>query len=112
MIEKPMKQTYRLYRRKATGRYYAQNNITGKQESLGTTNRAEAQRLLCAKNETEDQPAFNAHLARTYLSAGDPEIGERTWRNVMEALLKSKVSWSQSTQLRQFHGGKGARPPA
>src|SRR6185503_20406565 len=54
----------------------------------------------CAKNETEYQPAFNAHLARTYLSAGDPEIGERTWRNVMEMLLKSKVGWSQSTQDR------------
>ena len=95
-----MKEKYRLYRRGASGRFYAQNNTTGKQESLGTTNRAEALRLLCAKNETEYQPAFNAHLARTYLSAGDPEMGKRTWCIVMEALSKSKGAWSQSTQER------------
>jgi hypothetical protein len=68
-----MKQKFRLYRRKASGRYYAQDNATGQQESLGTSHRTEALRLICAKNEAEFQPAFNAHLARTYLSAGDPE---------------------------------------
>ena len=95
-----MKQKYRLYRRNTSGRFYAQNNVTGKQESLGTSNRAEALRLLCAKNETDYQPAFNAHLARTYLSAGDPEISKRTWSIVMEALSKSKATWSRSTQDR------------
>jgi integrase len=95
-----MKQKFRLYRRGASGRYYAQDNTTGKQESLGTTNRAEALRLLCALNEADYQPAFNGHLARTYLSAGDPEIGKRTWQWVMNALLKSKTAWSQSTQDR------------
>jgi len=95
-----MKQKFRLYRRGASGRYYAHDNITGQQQSLGTSDRAEALRLLCAKNEAEFQPAFNAHLARTYLSAGDPQIVRRNWRWVMEALQKSKANWSKSTQDR------------
>ena len=95
-----MKQKFRLYRRGASGRYYAQDGITGQQQSLGTTNRAEATRLLCALNEAEYQPAFNAHLARTYLSAGDPEIVKRNWQWVMDALSKSKTAWSKSTQDR------------
>ena len=95
-----MKQKLRLYRRGASGRYYAQDNITGQQQSLGTTNRAEALRLLCALNEAEYQPAFNGHLARTCLSAGDPALAKRNWQWVMDALLKSKTAWSQSTQDR------------
>lgn len=95
-----MKQKYRLYRRGSNGRYYAQDNITGQQQSLGTSDRAEALRLLCAKNEAEFQPAFNAHLARTYLSAGDPQIVRRNWRWVMETLQQSKANWSKSTQDR------------
>src|SRR5262245_16755761 len=95
-----MKQKFRLYRRGASDRYYAQDNTTGKQESLGTTNRAEALRLLCALNEAEYQPAFNGHLARTYLSAGDPEIAKRNWQWVMDALVKSKTAWSKSTHDR------------
>ena len=95
-----MKQKFRLYRRGSNSRYYAQDNTTGQQQSLGTSDRAEALRLLCAKNEAEFQPAFNAHLARTYLSASDPQIVRRTWKWVMDALQKSKTSWSKSTQDR------------
>ena len=65
-----MKQKFRLYRRKASGRYYAQDNGTGQQQSLGTTNRAEALRLLCAQNEADYQPAFNGHLARGVIKSG------------------------------------------
>jgi len=57
-------------------------------------------RLLCAQNEADYQPAFNAHMARTYLSAGDPKIAKRNWQWVMDALQKSKTSWSKSTQDR------------
>lgn len=95
-----MKQKFRLYRRGASGRYYAQDNITGQQQRLGTTNRIEALRLLCAQNEADYQPAFNGHVARTYLSAGDPEIAKRNWQWVVDALLKSKTAWSPSTQDR------------
>lgn len=95
-----MKQKFRLYRRKASGRYYAKDNVTSQQQSLGTTHRTEALRLLYALNEADYQPAFNGHLARTYLSAGDPEIGKRDWQWVMNALQQSKTSWSKSTQDR------------
>ena len=63
-----------MYRRGASGRYYAQDTGTNKQESLGTADKAEATRLLNARNEAEFQPAFNAQLARTYLAAGDPQL--------------------------------------
>lgn len=95
-----MKQKFRLYKRGASGRYYVHNNLTGQQESLGTTDKAEALRLLCAMNEAEQQTVFSAHLARAYLSAGDPIIGKRTWRWVMEQIVKSKSQWCQSTQAR------------
>ena len=54
-----MKPRYRLYRRGASGRYYAQDGTTNKQESLGTSDKAEAVRLLNAKIESAYHPAFN-----------------------------------------------------
>ena len=33
---------------------------------------------------------MNLHLARTYLSATDPEIGRRTWQAVMDEMAKTK----------------------
>ena len=95
-----MKQKYRLYRRGASGRYYAQDRITKRQESLGTCEKTEATRLLNAKNESEYQPAFNAHMARTYLAAGDPTVGKRTWKQVMEALIRSKAGQAPVTRAR------------
>ena len=68
-----MKQKFTLYRRGTTDCYYPQNNITGQQHSLGTTNRAEALPSFCTQNAADYQPSFNGHLTRTYLSAGDPE---------------------------------------
>ena len=41
-----MRQRYRLYRRKKGGRYYIHDDVTGKQDSLGTTDRATALRLF------------------------------------------------------------------
>jgi len=72
-----MKQQFRLYRRD-NGRYYAEDNITGKQSSLHTSNKAEATRLLNAKNEAAYQPALNKQMAKTYLAAGDPRAHSRT----------------------------------
>ena len=95
-----MKQKFILYRRGVSGRYYAQDNITGQQQSLDTTDRIEELHLLCAKNEADSQPAFNGHLARTYLPAGDPEVATRNWQWVMDVLVKSKRAWPQSTQDR------------
>lgn len=95
-----MKPRYRLYRRGLNGRFYVQDNLTGKQESLGTSDRTEALRLANARNEAAQQPALNAQLARTYLVAGDPAITTRTWQMVMDTLMKTKTGLSQLTQER------------
>ncbi|MBL9170275.1 MAG: hypothetical protein JNN07_21245, partial [Verrucomicrobiales bacterium] len=103
-----MKPTYRLYRRGASGRYYAQDRTTNKQESLGTSDKAEAVRLLNAKNESAYHPGFNIHLARTYLSAADPTVATRTWQVVMDALVSSKAGNDPSTAARYERGLKQA----
>lgn len=99
-MKKVMKQRFRLYRRNTSGRYYAEDNITGKQESLGTANQVEAQRLIHARNEAASQPALNAQLARTYLTAGDAAVGQRTWQFVMDELKCAKASSAEGTSER------------
>ncbi len=79
---------YRLYRRGAT--FYCEHTETGKQESLKTANRAEALRLVAAKNEAAQAPYLNLTLGRTYLQAHDPELPNRTWYDVMDRMLKTK----------------------
>jgi len=63
---------------------------TGKQETLKTRDKAEAFRLVAAKNETVAAPAFSLHLARVYWKAGDPAAANRTWQCVMDEILKLK----------------------
>ena len=70
--------------------YWAQNNETGKQESLGTRIRSEAERLLNAKNEAHRQPVINLQIARAYLMVSDPQAATRTWQSVMDEIVKLK----------------------
>jgi len=86
-----MKLRFKLYRR-SNGNYYAEEIATGKQSSLRTTDKVEANRLLHARNEAAYQPAFNSQMARAYLVAGDPDIGKRTWAQVIDALKQSKTT--------------------
>jgi len=51
-----MTQKFRLYRRNSNGRYYLENNTTGKQESLHTSDKGQALRLLMARNEPNSKP--------------------------------------------------------
>ena len=95
-----MKPRFRMYQRGCNGRFYIEDNATGKQESLGTSDHDEAQRLLHARNEAHRQPALNAQMARAYLVAGDPEIGQRTWQNVMDAILRTKTATAPRTRER------------
>jgi len=85
-----MKQRYRLYYRAKTGRYYLQDNLTGKQESLHTSDRKEAQRLFHARNEAAHQPLMSVQMARAYLAANDPDAATRTWGIAMKEIPKSK----------------------
>ena len=90
-----MKQKYRLYRRNLNGNYYIQDNVTGKQQSLGTRDKTEAHRLLHTRNEAASQPAMNLQIARAYLSAGDPKVTCRTWQDVMDETTKNKTGLTQ-----------------
>lgn len=47
-----MKNRFRLYRRANSRVFYAHDSVTGKQESLGTRDRAEAKLLVTARNES------------------------------------------------------------
>lgn len=84
-----MKQRYRVFRR-GWGTYDCEDLVTKKQESLKTRDKDEAYRLVAAKNETDEAPAFSLHLARVYWKAGDPAGATRTWQNVMDEIPKFK----------------------
>ena len=90
-----MRQRYRLYRRKNGGRYYIHDDATGKQESLGTSDRAIAVRLFHSKSEAVQQPAVNLQIARAYLAASDPQIATRNWQFVMDEMVKLKKGETQ-----------------
>ena len=80
-----MQLKYRLFQRTA-GVFYWQESGTAKRGSLHTKDRAEAERLLIAKNEAHKQPALNLALGRAYLSAHDPRLCTRTWQAVMDEM--------------------------
>lgn len=98
-MKEVMTQKFRLYRR-SNGRFYIQDNTNGKQESLGTSDKTEATRLLLAKNEAAQQPSFNAQIARTYLAAADPTLAQRTWKEVMVSFAAARAQRCQSTRDR------------
>ena len=85
-----MKQRYSVFPR-PWGVYYFQDNTTGKQGTLKTRDKDEAYRLVAAKNENEEAPAFSRHLARVYWKAGDPAGATRTWQHVMDEIPKLKA---------------------
>ncbi len=90
-----MRKRYRMFRR--DGVFYVQDNLSGKQASLHTRKRADAERLFHAKNEAAQAPLLNRDLARVYLSASDPDSTKRTWSAVMAELSSHGRA---STQLR------------
>lgn len=96
-----MKPRFILFRR--SGTFYCEDSETGKQQSLRTKDEAEAQILLNAKNESVRQPALNLQLARTYLTAADPMVQKRIWRDALETLISTKKG---STQDRWIRAGR------
>jgi hypothetical protein len=79
--------------------YWIQDNETGKQESLGTKESVEAERLFPARNEAHRQPMINLQIARAYLMVGDPEAARRTWRDVTGEIVKLKHAETQRRWL-------------
>jgi integrase len=90
-----MKQRFRLYKRKKGGRYYIHDDVTGKQDSLHTTDRATALRLFHSRGEAQQQPAVNLQIARAYMAASDPQIATRDWQLVMDEIVKLKKDQTQ-----------------
>jgi len=112
-----MQQRYRLYRRGKCGHYYIHDGQTGKQNSLGTTDKSQALRLLLARNEAQQQPAVNFQIARAYLMASDPLISQRTLQHVIIAerilLIDDAYQTGYSYQLlRSQLIGVNPAPPA
>ncbi len=96
-----MKQKFRLFRRGKV--YWCHDNESGKQQTLGTRSKPEAQRLLHAKNEAHHLPRFNLQIARAYLTASDPEYATRTWQYCMDQIVALKhgptrVRWDRATR--------------
>jgi len=85
-MSEAMKQEFGLIQR-PRGVYYLKNKTTGDQTSLKTRDRAEAERLLQAHNDTKSQPHFNLALARVYINGADPKLATRTWQEVMEHIV-------------------------
>src|SRR5262245_57491353 len=107
-----MKQRFRLYRRRRGGRFYLHDGVTGKQTSLGTSDRVQALRLLHAKNEAERQPVINLQIARAYLAVSEPGVATRTWQTAMDELVRLKNGetqrrWRIATQDKAFDGLRG-----
>lgn len=95
-----MKKAFRLYRRKK-GVFYAQDCSTGARTSLGTKDRCEAQKLLQAKNESVEQPAFNLEIAKVYLRSKDPAFCKRTWDDVA-ALIDAAYMGATKKRFAKF----------
>lgn len=87
-----MKNRYTMFLRNVKGHlvYYCENSLTGKQESLRTKKRHEAQRLLAVKNEAQQMPTINAQIARMYLLAGDSRFATRSWQTVIDTIISQK----------------------
>ena len=97
-MNQTMKNRYRVFRR-GWGAYYCEDLVTKKQTTLKTRDKDEAFRLVAAKNETEEAPAFSLHLARVYWKAGDPAAAKRTWQHVMVEIPKLKKGETKTRWL-------------
>jgi integrase len=75
-----MKNRFKMFKRGPV--FYWENCLTGEQKSMYTRDEAEAQRLIQAKNEAVTLPQMNLAMAKTYLSAQDPKMITRTWKDV------------------------------
>src|SRR5436190_4055 len=93
-----MRMRYRMFRRSNV--FWIHDGETGKQGSLRTRDRREAEKILHAKNEPQRNAALNLQIGRAYLAASDPQMMTRTWKDVMEEILALKSKDKASTLRR------------
>ncbi len=84
------------------GMFYARDMVTKSKQSLGTTNRVKAARLLAAKNQATELPSLNKGMAKVYLSASSPEFNTRTWQEVMDRYVAAGVESTKERKQRAF----------
>jgi hypothetical protein len=89
-VSQQMKDRFRLFRR-GWGTYYVEDTETGKQQTLQTTDKREAQRMVHARNEAQRTPHVNLMIAKAYLAASDPALTNRTWQHVINAIIETKT---------------------
>jgi len=93
-MENSMTNRYRMYvRGKHSGGqvWWCQDNKTGKRESLRTTDKNEARRILDLKNQPHHFTGFHVQMARTHLLVSDPQSSVRTWQ------ISADLSTSEET---------------
>lgn len=98
-----MRPTFRLFHRGKI--YYAEHATTGRQVSLRTSDRNEAERLLTAKNESVNPSSLTLAIGKTYLAAIDPESLTRTWTAVMDVLCRRGGPNTRERSLRATRSG-------
>jgi hypothetical protein len=96
-MESAMKELYRLYRRGR--RYYCENNETGQQESLRTSDKAAAVRFLNARNEAPKMAGQNLQISRAYMAASDPNMPKRIWQDVVDFIINVQCEVMNSAQV-------------
>jgi hypothetical protein len=97
-MNKNMKKAYRMFKRNDRGGVcYIQKNGENKPRSLGTTDEAEAQRLLDAENQAAQQSTnLNLQLGRVYITNADPKMAERKWQEAIDELCSHGKETSQN----------------
>jgi hypothetical protein len=80
---------------------------TGKQESLGTTSRAEAASMVNARNEANRQPHLKLQIAKAYLAGTDSGVASRTWQNALTltGMTKPLLTRQKTGSLAMIHFG-------
>ena len=102
-----MKRHFIIYRRKLGGMFYIEDTQSGKQESLGTKDRAEAVSILNARNEAARQPHLNLQIAKAYLAGTDSGVATRIWQNALDAMIEfrsgpTKERWQRAAKEKAF----------
>jgi integrase len=87
---------YRLVYRGSRNMFYYFDTHVNKRESLGTSDKAEAQRLINAKNEAVLHVGMNLQIAQVYLQHSDPSMATRTWQQVFETIIAKKHGTTQA----------------
>lgn len=80
------------------GMCYCKDTETDVRVSLDTKDRKKAEREVRHRNEAVETPHINRRIGMAYLAAADPELAKRTWRFVMDDIVKDK----QGSTLKRY----------